>query len=392
MLKNLSQLFQAEAENLVKVRRQLHQQPELSMEEFETTKFVAKELAALGIEYKLGEPTGVIGTIYGGQPGKTVLLRGDMDALPVPELNEGLSYKSQQAGKSHACGHDAHTAMLLTAAKVLVEVKEELKGNVRLVFQPAEEVAKGAKAMIEQGALADVDNVFGIHIWSSVPVGQVSCYPGPAFAAADIIKINFEGIGGHAAMPEQTVDAAIIASQFVSNVQAIVSREIDPLHPAVITIGRMDVGQRFNVIAQDAYLEGTVRNFNEGTRGIVEEKITHYAENIAALYGGTAKVVYERMTEVVDNDPASAQLVSQITSETFGTEALGAPTPTMGAEDFGFFMTDTPGAFALVGSANPEKDSCWAHHHGRFNIDEDALQVGAELYGRYAVSFLNGSV
>ncbi|WP_314064147.1 amidohydrolase [uncultured Vagococcus sp.] len=389
MTKEIKTLIEAEEEKLITMRRYLHQHPELSMEEFETTKWIAKELDELAISYKLGNPTGLIATIKGSHPGKMVLLRADMDALPVRELNEGLSYSSQNEGKSHACGHDAHTAMLLTAARVLVQLKEKIHGSIRLIFQPAEEVAKGAKLMIEQGALESVDNVFGIHIWSGVPVGQVCCYPGPSFAAADIVKIHFEGVGGHAAMPEQTVDAAIVASQFVSTVQTIVSREIDPLHPAVVTIGKMDVGQRFNVIAQDAYLEGTIRNFNEGTRGIVEEKISHYAQQLAGLYGAKASVDYVRMTEVVDNDYESAQLVTEITQDYFGKEAIGGPAPTMGAEDFGFYMRDRPGAFALVGSGNPDKDSCWPHHHGRFNIDEDALKMGAELYTRYALAYLN---
>lgn len=381
-------LINQEEANMVEFRRYLHQYPELSLEEFETTTLLAKELDKLGISYQLTEPTGIIATIEGGEPGKTVLLRGDMDALSVTELNDALVYKSTTAGKMHACGHDAHTAMLLTAAKILVTIKDQIKGQVRLVFQPAEEIAIGAKLMIDQGATKNVDNVFGIHIWSVLPSGQVSCYPGPCFAAADRVSIRFEGQGGHAAMPQQCVDAAIIASQYVVNIQSIISREIDPLNPAVITIGKIDVGQRFNVIAQDAYLEGTVRTFHKETRDIVEQKMKQYADEIAAVYGATAIVDYVRMTEVVDNDETSAKLVQSITEKAFGKAAVGKPAPTMGGEDFGFFMVDNPGAFALVGCADEAKDTCWAHHHGKFNVDEDSMKIGAELYVRYALDYL----
>lgn len=385
---SVKEMILKEKDFLVDFRRDLHQHPELSMEEYETTKKVASELDKLGVPYRLTEPTGLIATIKGNKEGKTVLLRADMDALSVQELNEGLSYTSQTDGKMHACGHDSHTAMLLTAVKVLVQLKEELNGTVQLVFQPGEEVAKGAKVMIKQGALEGVDNVFGLHIWSQLPSGVVACDPGPSFAAADVLKIHFEGKGGHAAMPQQSVDAAIMASQFVANAQAIISREIDPLMPAVLTIGKMEVGQRFNVIAQDAVLEGTIRTFHKEARDTVEEKLRCYANQIAAMYGGKVTIDYERITEVVDNEKQSAELVKQITREAFGEEAIANPAPTMGGEDFGFFMTDTPGAFALVGSGDPEKDTCWPHHHGRFNIDEDAMLVGAELYVQYAMKYL----
>ena len=219
--------------------------------------------------------------------------------------------------------------------------------------------------MIKQGALEGVDNVFGLHIWSQLPSGVVACDPVLVLQISDVLKIHFEGKGGHAAMPQQSVDAAIMASQFVANAQAIISREIDPLMPAVLTIGKMEVGQRFNVIAQDAVLEGTIRTFHKEARDTVEEKLRRYANQIAPMYGGKVTIDYERITEVVDNEKQSAELVKQITREAFGEEAIANPAPTMGGEDFGFFMTDTPGAFALVGSGDPEKrympaTSSWA--------------------------------
>ncbi|MDQ0253399.1 amidohydrolase [Evansella vedderi] len=376
-------------EELTALRRKFHSEPELSWEEENTTKFVCEYLHNLGISYRRAKPTGVIAEIKGGKPGKTVALRGDMDALSVEQLNKDLPYASKEDGKMHACGHDAHTAMLLIAAKALNENREELPGNVRLLFQPAEEVAEGAKALVSQGAVKGVDNVFGIHIWSQMPTQKVSCNPGPSFASADLFTVTFKGRGGHGAMPQDCVDAAIVASAFVMNVQPVISRTIDPQHPAVLTVGKMTVGTRFNVIAENAVIEGTVRCFDPGTRDHIEEQLTHYAEQVAALYGATATVEYTRGTQAVINDESSAKLVQKVAAEAFGEDVLYNEKPTMGGEDFSFYLDEVPGSFALVGSGNPEKDTEWAHHHGRFNIDEDALAVGAELYAQYAWAYLN---
>ncbi|MBY0098397.1 M20 family metallopeptidase [Mesobacillus maritimus] len=377
------------SEELTSLRRQLHSEPELSWQEENTTKFVCAYLEKLGISYRRTEPTGVIAEIKGGKPGKTVALRGDMDALSVQQLNKDLAYASKEEGKMHACGHDAHTAMLLIAAKALNEVKEELPGNVRLIFQPAEEVAEGAKALVEQGAVEGVDNVFGIHIWSQIPTHKVSCSPGPSFASADLFTVTFTGRGGHGAMPQDCIDAAIVASAFVMNVQPVISRTIDPQQPAVLTVGKMTVGTRFNVIAENAVIEGTVRCFDPSTRDHIETQLTHYADQVAALYGATAKVEYTRGTQAVINDEYSANLVQKVAAEAFGEEVVYHEKPTMGGEDFSFYLDEVPGSFALVGCGNPEKDTEWAHHHGRFNIDEDALATGAELYAQYAWAYLN---
>lgn len=376
-------------EELTALRRKLHSEPELSWEEYNTTNFVCDYLDQLGISYRRAEPTGVIATIHGGKPGKTVALRGDMDALSVEELNQDLPYASKYPGKMHACGHDAHTAMLLIAAKVLNERKADLPGNVRLLFQPAEEVAEGAKAFVKQGAVDDVDNVFGIHIWSQMPTGTVSCTPGPSFASADLFSVTFKGKGGHGALPHACVDTAIVASSFVMNVQSIVSRTIDTQQPAVVTIGKMDVGTRFNVIAENAVIEGTVRCFDPEVRDHIESQLQHYADQVAALYGATAKLEYTRGTQAVINEEESAKLAQNIVHEAFGENALYHEKPTMGGEDFSDYFEKAPGCFALVGSGNPEKDTEWAHHHGKFNIDEDALVVGAELYAQYAWGYLN---
>jgi amidohydrolase len=381
--------IQAYSDELTELRRKLHREPEVSWEEVKTTQFICEYLEGLGIPYRRTEPTGVIADITGGKPGKTVALRGDMDALQVEELNQDLPYASMENGKMHACGHDAHTAMLLIAAKALNDIKEELPGNVRLLFQPAEEVAEGAKMMVEQGAMEGVDNVFGIHIWSQMPTHKVSCMPGPSFASADLFKVAFKGKGGHGAMPHDCIDTAIVASSFVMNVQNVVSRTIDAQHPAVLTVGKMTVGTRFNVIAENAVIEGTVRCFNPETRDHIEKQLQHYADQVAAIYGATAKVEYIRGTQAVINDEYSSKLVQKVASEAFGEEVLYNEKPTMGGEDFSFFLDKAPGSFALVGSGNPQKDTEWAHHHGKFNIDEDALATGAELYAQYAWVYLN---
>ena len=377
------------SDELTALRRKLHSEPELSFEEVKTTAFVCAYLDELGISYRKTEPTGVIAEIKGALPGETVALRGDMDALNVEQLNTHVPYVSKIDGKMHACGHDAHTSMLLIAAKALSEVKDELQGNVRLLFQPAEEIAQGAKAMVEQGAMEGVDNVFGIHIWSQIPTHKVSCPPGPSFAAADIFKVHFTGKGGHGAIPQDCIDAALVASSFVMNVQTVISRTIDPQQAAVLTVGKMEVGTRFNVIAENALIEGTVRTFNQDTRNHIEKSISQYAKSVADMYGATAEVEYIRGTEPVINDEESANLVQQVAAEAFGADVVYDEKPTMGAEDFSFFLDKAPGSFALVGSGNPEKDTEWSHHHGNFDIDEDALVTGAELYAQYAWAYLN---
>lgn len=385
----IKEAIQKYSNELTEIRRKLHSEPELSWEEFNTSSFVSEYLNQLGIENRKTEPTGVIAEIKGGKPGKTVALRADMDALSVEELNIDLPYASKEVGKMHACGHDAHTSMLLIAAKALNEVKDEIPGNVRLIFQPAEEVATGAKEMVKQGAVEGVDHAFGIHIWSQMPTHKVACSPGPSFASADIFTVTFKGRGGHGAMPQDCIDAAIVASSFVMNVQSVVSRTIDPQNPAVLTVGKMVVGTRFNIIAENAVIEGTVRCFDPKTRDHIEKQLQIYAENVANIYGATAEVDYFRGTQAVINNEYSAKLVQKVAAEAFGEDVVYDEKPTMGGEDFSFYLDEVPGSFALVGAGNPEKDTEWAHHHGKFNVDEDALATGAELYAQFAWAFLN---
>lgn len=385
----INKLIENDKHNMIDFRRDLHRHPELPFEEVRTTNKIAQALDNIGIVYRRTEPTGIIAEITGGKAGKTILLRADIDALPVQELNDKIDYKSTIDGKMHACGHDSHTAMLLTAAKALYQIRDQLPGNVRLVFQPAEEIAMGAKAMVKQGVLENIDNVFGMHIWSQTPINKISCVEGPSFASADLLTIKFRGKGGHGSMPHDTVDAVMVASAFVMNVQSIVSREVDPLEPAVVTIGRMEVGTRFNVIAENAILEGTVRCFNTAVREKIVNAIKRYADQVAAMYRATADVDYVYGTLPVINENRSALLAQTVIQEAFGDDCLYQERPTTGGEDFSYYTENIPGAFALLGSGNPEKNTQWAHHHGCFNIDEDAMIKGAELYAQYAWAYLN---
>ncbi|WP_034948027.1 amidohydrolase [Erwinia oleae] len=386
--KAISQSVRTHSQAMIAFRRDLHAHPELPWEEVRTTQKVAQALEKAGIRYRLTEPTGAIAEITGGKPGKTVALRADMDALPVQELNDGLSYKSGTDGIMHACGHDAHTAMLLTAAIALQENREALRGSVRLIFQPAEEIAEGAKAMVKQGAIGGVDNVFGMHIWTTTDSGKISCNAGSSFASADLLRVTFKGRGGHGSMPEACIDAAVVASAFVMNLQAIVARETSPLASAVVTIGRMEVGTRFNVIAENAQLDGTVRCFDVATRERLRAAIERYAQHTAAVYGATAEVAYTYGTLPVINEARSALLAQSVIGDAFGEKALFAEKPTTGGEDFSFYLENIPGCFALLGCRNREKGSDRAHHHGAFNIDEDVMINGAELYAQYAWRYL----
>ena len=371
----------------IRWRRDFHACPELGYQEQETSRRVAELLASFGLQVHRGlAGTGVVATLENG-PGPVIGLRADMDALPITELSD-VGYKSRNPGVMHACGHDAHTAMLLTAAHALYDVREQLAGNVRLIFQPAEEIAEGAKAMIQQGAIDNVDNVFGMHIWSGTPSGKISCNVGSSFASADLLKVTFRGRGGHGSMPEACVDAAVVASAFVMNLQAIVARETSPLESAVVTIGKMDVGTRFNVIAENAVLDGTVRCFSLEARQRLETAISRYAEHTAAVYGATAQVDYCYGTLPVINEERSALLAQSVIRDAFGDSVLFNEKPTTGGEDFSFYMENIPGAFALLGSGNKEKGSDYAHHHGCFNIDEQVMKSGAELYAQYAWRYL----
>lgn len=375
-------------EYVIGMRREFHANPELSLKEFETSKRVKEELEKIGVPFISVAGTGVIATIKGGKPGKTVALRADMDALEVNEKNE-VEYKSKNEGIMHACGHDGHTAMLLGAARVLNDIKDEIKGTVKLFFQPAEEVAEGAKRMIAEGAMEGVDGVFGIHLWSDLECGRVSVEAGPRMASADFFTIWVKGKGGHGSLPHQGIDAVVVASAIVMNLQSIVSREISPLESAVVSVGSLHSGTRFNVIASDALLQGTVRYFNPDFSKRIPEIIERIIKSTAETYRAEAGLDYSWKTPPVLNDPECSKIATGSVEKILGKDGVALMEKVTGGEDFAEFMNKAPGAIAFVGVRNEKKDACYAQHHERFNMDEDALEIGTALYSQYAVDFLN---
>jgi len=375
---------------VIDLRREFHMYPERSGEEFRTSQRVKEELDKLGIPYTTAGGTGVIGIIKGEKPGKTVALRADMDALEVYEKND-IPYKSKTDGLMHACGHDGHTAMLLGAAKVLSMIKNELKGCVKLFFQPAEEIAQGALKMIDDGAMEGVDSVFAIHLWSGLPMGKISVEAGPRMAAVDVFDITVNGKGGHGSAPHEGVDALVAASDIVMALQTIVSRELSPLEPVVVTVGKLVAGTRFNVLASEAKLEGTNRYFNPKIKDVLPQAIERMAKNVAAGYRAEAHLNYQFATSPVINDPECSALATRAVEKILGKDGLIEYEKVMGGEDFAEFLKEAPGALALVGIGNEKKQTAYPHHHPNFNIDEDALEIGVALYVQYALDYLNQS-
>lgn len=373
---------------IVSMRRDFHKYPEKSGEEIRTSKRIKEELEGMGIPYKSVANTGVIGTIKGKNSGKTIALRADMDAISVFEESD-VDYKSKDDGMMHACGHDGHMAMLLGAAKLLNDNKDKINGTVNLLFQPAEEIAKGAKAMIEDGALEDVDGVFGIHLWGDLDYGKVSVEEGPVMASADIFKITIKGKGGHGSLPHQGIDAAVVACAIVMNLQTIVSRETSPIEPVVISIGSIKSGTRFNVIASDAILEGTARCFNPPLREEIPKMIERIIKHTAEAYRAEASLEYTFGMPTSINNEECSKLAKNSIKKIIGKDGIGyMPKLTIG-EDMAEYLNRVPGVIALVGSKNECKGCIYPNHHGKFDIDEDSLEIGAALHVQYALDFLN---
>ncbi|MGN6361942.1 MAG: M20 metallopeptidase family protein [Thermomicrobiales bacterium] len=376
-------------------RRYLHQHPELAFQEEQTARFVADRLRSLGIEPQTGvAKTGVVGLLQGRAPGKTVLLRADMDALPIEELND-VPYKSQAPGVMHACGHDAHTAMLLGVARLLTERQDQFAGTVKFVFQPAEEVPPGgAKPMIEAGVMENphVDAAFGVHIGQDLPVGTIGVCTGPMNAASDGFVATIKGQGGHAARPHVAVDPIVIAAQCVIALQTLVSREVNPLREAVITIGAIQAGTVSNVIPEDATLRATVRTFDEEVRQHLAERIPALIKGIAVAMRGDADVAYRFGYPTLVNDAAMTDLVREVAREIVGPEKLIEREPGMGGEDMSYFLREVPGCFFRIGSRNPERGLIYGHHHPRFNVDDEAaLPIGVAAVASVAMRYLNGA-
>lgn len=374
-------------------RRYLHQHPELGFQEHNTARFVAERLGTFNLDaVQTGiAQTGVVGTLHGGKgPGKCVLLRADMDALPITELND-VPYKSENPGTMHACGHDAHTAMLLGAARVLAERRGEFAGTIKFVFQPSEEAnGGGALPMIEAGVMENphVDAAFGIHVGSNVPVGKVAVRPGPVNAAADSALVTIRGLGGHAARPQLAIDPIVVGAHCIVALQSLVSREVDPFSPAVITVGTLHAGTVSNVIPEDATFKATIRTTDEQTRQLLAARIPAVCEGIAATFRATAEVEYKFGYPPLVNNDAMAALVREVALEVVGPERLAEAAPGMGAEDMSYFINAAPGAFYRLGVRNEATGKAYGHHHPRFDIDEDALATGVAMHAAVALRFL----
>ncbi len=340
----------------------------------------------------MNRPTGVTADIIGKLPGKCVALRADIDALPVTE-ETGLPFASQNNGVMHACGHDAHMSMLLGAAKLLCEVKDLLPGKVRLIFQPSEEsaaVRQGARAMVEDGrALDGVDAIFGVHIWSPVKDGVLGYAPGPFMACADSWTVKVHGQGGHGASPHETHDPVVAAGQIIGALQTFVSRELNPLERAVVSVGIMKAGTAFNIIPSEVEITGTARSFVPQVSLDTESFIRRVSENIAAAYRCTAEVEYARNLPPTVNTPEMALLGAEAAKNIFGPENVLEVQPTMAGEDFSFFLEKVPGSYFFIGTGDAAKGTNWPHHHPRFMIDESLLHKGAAFEATCAWAFLN---
>ncbi len=372
----------------IELRRDLHAHPELSFEEHRTAGIVAERLRALGLEVHTGVGrTGVVGLLTGERPGPTIMLRADMDALPMPEEND-VPYVSQNPGVTHACGHDAHVAMLLGAARVLSERRAELGGRVAFVFQPAEEGSGGAKAMLDDGLIArfGIERAYGIHIVTMLPSGQIGLRSGPLMASVDSFDLVVDGMGGHGAMPHRAVDPVVVAADVVGALQRVVSREIDPLEPAVVTIGAINGGTTYNVIPPRVSLKGTVRSFAEETRDAMEGRIRRIAEHTCAAANATCSLEWHASYPVTVNDPGEAAFVRDTLAAALGAERVVETPPVMGSEDFSYFAQVVPACFYFLGAADAAHP--YPNHHPAFDIDEQAMATGIEAHVAVAIAAL----
>jgi amidohydrolase len=369
-------------EGVIALRRTLHQWPELGFQEERTSALVADELAALGLEVTTGlARTGVVGLLRGSGEGKTVLLRADMDGLPMEEAS-GAPYASQNRGVMHACGHDGHTAILLTVAKLLAQQRQRFSGTVKFAFQPAEELPPGgAKGMIAAGVLDNprVDAVFGLHLWNGLPVGKIGVDAGPIMASVDRFEVIIKGIGSHGAYPHTGVDPIVIGSHVVTALQTVVSRETPPLTPIVVTVGRFQGGTAFNVIPSQAELSGTVRTVDAKIRQDIPARLERIVSGVTSAMRGEYEFKYEFGYPVTVNHLDKAQLAHQVAAETVGDANVVEVGMTMGAEDMSYFLEAVPGCYVRLGSGNPGTGIIHPHHSALFNFDEAALPIGVEL-------------
>lgn len=374
---------------LIELRRYFHANPEPSLAEYETAAFAADRLRALGYQVRTGVGgTGVVATLAADRPGPRLLLRADADALPIAEQND-VPYRSRREGVMHACGHDAHLAIALGVARQMAAWRDRWRGTLVVLIQPAEEVFGGAAPMIADGALEPrPDLVLGLHVWNNLPVGTVGVRSGALFANADEFAIEVRGRGGHGAMPHQAVDPIVAAAQIVTALQTLVSREVAPLETAVVSVGRIEGGSAFNIIPAAVRLAGTVRTFDEALQSRLRERIGALAEGVAAAFRCTVDYRYTVGCPAVVNDPDATELVRRAAAEVLRPEAVIESEPTTGGDDMSLFLRAAPGCYFFVGSANPARGLSSPHHSPTFDIDEEALVVGARVLLQAAMRYL----
>lgn len=375
---------------ITKIRRDLHQFPEIALEEYKTSEYIAKALEAAAIETKRQVAgTGVVGTIYGKRPGKTIAIRADMDALNIEEKNE-VSYKSVYPGLMHACGHDGHIAMAIGAAIVLNKIKERLEGNIKFIFQPAEEQYGGAERMIKEKVLEapQADAIIALHLWPDIPKGSIGIKEGGIMASNDRLEIKIFGKSAHGAMPHLGRDAIVIGTQIISAVQSFIAREINPIDSAVITIGTFNAGTAYNIVANEAVLTGTVRAIDNKTRNMIEDRLRKIVEGICLASDSSFQFNYIRQYPATINNPVITSLVKQSAMDIMGKDkVVTLSKPYMTAEDFAFYLEKIPGCMCFIGTGDDQYN--YPLHHERFNFDEKVLEYGVRLLADAAIRFLS---
>ena len=372
-------------DTIISNRRDIHRHPELSFQEYRTSELVAKQLESFGLEVErnIGK-TGIVGTLKGELPGKTIAFRADMDALPIQETSD-VPYKSVNDGIMHACGHDAHTAMLLGAAEVLSDYRSEIKGMIKFIFQPAEEGYGGAQFMIDDGAIDNVDEIYALHVWNYQESGTVGVESGPVMAAADIFTITIKGIGGHGAAPQGTVDCVVVASYFIQAIQSIISRNTNPLDSTVITVGQINGGYNFNIIADKIVLKGTARAYTEINRNLIKSRLNEIVSATEAMFGAKIILDYKDGYPPVINNQNITNNVYQIARKVVGNKVI-SPYLSMGGEDFSYFTNKIPGCFFFLGTSPKDREPMSTPQHcSHFDIDEDAMLIGSSIFVKLAI-------
>ncbi|WZL73506.1 amidohydrolase [Clostridiaceae bacterium 35-E11] len=384
----LNKIIEENKQYVIDLRREFHMYPEVSWKEFRTVKRIKEELDAMNISYvSLGE-LGILGTIEGKKKGKVVCLRADIDALSIEEKTD-LPFQSKHKGVMHACGHDGHIAILLGVAKALSTQKDDLEGTVKLLFQPAEEDEfVGAPVMIEKGALEGVDAIFGLHLMNNLCTGEIGLGEGTRFASCDDFTIRVEGKGGHGSAPHEGVDTVVVGAAIITNLQTLVSREISPLEPAVVSMGTMQSGDRFNIIASKAILTGTCRCFNPSLRDQLPEKIKRIAENTAKTFRATATLEYHKNISPLYNDENCFRIATKAAAEIVGVDNIVELPRAMSSDDFAEYTMKVPGLYAIIGAAGQDLSKAYPIHHEKFTIDEEALEIGTKFLAGCVINFL----